>query len=68
MIFKSIAWDLLSQIPHSVSVSVSISMIPFPDSGFLLLVPPVELCVNNIRDVYQWTIKIFENVCASIML
>ena len=30
--FKSIAWNLLSQIPYSVSVSVI--PFPFPDSGF----------------------------------
>ena len=32
LFFKSIAWNLLSQIPYSVSVSVI--PFPFPDSGF----------------------------------
>ena len=36
--FKSIAWNLLSQIPYSVSVSVI--PFPFPDSGFHVLVLP----------------------------
>ena len=39
--FKSIAWNLLSQIPYSVSVSVI--PFPFPDSGFHVLVLPIKL-------------------------
>ena len=35
--FKSIAWNLLSQIPYSVSMIP----FPFPDSGFRVLVLPL---------------------------
>ena len=43
--FKSIAWNLLSQIPYSVSVSVIPSL--FPDSGFRVLVLPLSTNHNN---------------------
>ena len=38
--FKSIAWNLFSRIPYSVSVSVSVIPFPFPYSGFHVLVLP----------------------------
>ena len=32
--FKSIAWNLLSRNPYSISISVPVSVIPLPDSVF----------------------------------
>ena len=44
--YKSIAWSLLSRIPYSFSVSVSMISVPFPDSGFRLLVLPESIAFS----------------------
>ena len=55
--FNSNAWNLLSRILYSVSVSV----IPFPDSGFHVLVLPQItrsiMHIENWREVYWWSNK-----------
>ena len=47
--FKSIAWNLLSRIPYSVSVIP----FPFPDSGCRVLVLPIKIHIF-VKNWYRW--------------
>ena len=63
--FKSIAWNLLSQIPYSVSVAVI--PFPFPDYGLRVLVLPrferiLVICI------YLWKKRIFHQKTHTVIL
>ena len=47
--FKSIAWNLLSRIPYSVSVIP----LTFPDSGCRVLVLPIKIRIF-VKNWYRW--------------